>query len=144
MTGQRYYEQYHSANVGTADKVLLVSMLYERALMLAKNTGDQIVTKNMSGKAESISKLLAIISELMDSLDFEKGGQISINYNELYRFMFQQLIQINRNNDLKPLRVVVKILTDMKEGWDHVVKVHRSAQEQPVAPKQNRFHVVVR
>jgi len=146
---QQYYDQYHTTQVSTTDRVKIVLMLYERAIALTKKTGEQILAKNFVGKAESISKLLAIISGLMDALDFDQGKEIAVNFQKLYQFMFDQLLVLNRRAnpqkaDLKPLAVVLQILIDMKEGWEHVVKEHHAPPDQTTLAKQHLFHVVVR
>lgn len=139
---QQYYDRYQTAQVTTADKVLLVLMLYERAIALTKKADEQIRANDLMGKSESISKLLAIITGLMNALDFEKGKEIAVNFSKLYRFAFDQLIIANRKMDAKPLVGVLKIFMDMKEGWEHVVREHRNAPEHTMAAKQNLFHVV--
>ena len=59
-----------------------------------------------------------IITELLVGLDYERGGDIARNLNRLYNFVLRQLIGINSRRDTAVYGHLVKILSDLKDGWE--------------------------
>ena len=61
-----------------------------------------------------------IVSELMSSLNMEKGGEVAKNLKSLYAFMFSQLIEANMNKESKPVVTVIGLLKELREAWIHI------------------------
>lgn len=114
---------YQSQAVGTAGPLQLVLMLYDRAL--AAIARSEWALKNRErGSLELAHKELTraqdIVTELMLSLDHDKGGEISSSLNAIYQFCLDQLTQANLNKDASALPFVAKSLTDLREAWAHI------------------------
>ena len=70
----------------------------------------------------SIIKAQDIISELMVSLDFDKGGDIARNLFSLYIFMNRQLLDANVQKLIAPLRDVKGMLMELRAAWAAISK----------------------
>ena len=68
-----------------------------------------------------ISKAHAVIAELLSTLDFEVGGDLSRSLEALYRFMMDQLMEAHLGNKVKPIEDVLLLLSTLKEGWEGAV-----------------------
>ena len=64
-----------------------------------------------------IIKAQDIVTELMVSLDFDKGGQIAKNLFGLYLYMNRRLIEANIQKDTGILDEVKKLLTELRAAW---------------------------
>jgi flagellar protein FliS len=88
-----------------------------------------------------VNKTLAIISELLASLNFEIGGDVARNLEALYLFMIDHITNANLHNDPRPLEDTIKLLSTLKEGWDEAVAMERkrvareAAEQLPSTPQ---------
>ena len=70
----------------------------------------------------SIIKAQDIISELMVSLDFDKGGDIARNLFSLYIFMNRQLLDANVRKLIAPVKDVKGMLMELRAAWAAISK----------------------
>ena len=86
---QNGIQSYQKTNITTADPKKLVLMCYEGAISNLKNARGKYISKEYELKSKSIKKAHEIISLLMQSLDFEKGGNIAGSLEALYNYMLE-------------------------------------------------------
>ena len=111
------YVQYKQTQITTANRGQILIMLYEAAIRYVKKASLSIDNKDLAGKGVAIGKTHDIINELLNTLDFEAGGQIARDLERLYNFMTEQLIKSNMENSKDPLLSVEKNLITLLEGW---------------------------
>jgi flagellar protein FliS len=116
------YQAYQKTQVMTAKPENVLLLLYEGAIRFTKLAGQRMREKNVAEKGKNISKALAIISELMNTLDHEKGGQLSADLENLYMFMMDKLIDANIRNAPEECEVVEKLLSTLYTAWKDVVQ----------------------
>ncbi|MBI9097889.1 MAG: flagellar export chaperone FliS [Spirochaetaceae bacterium] len=110
---------YKQTSVKTASQGKLIVMLYDEAIKQMVIAEEELSKKKVKFDAvhNAISKAQDIVTELMASLDFEKGGEISQNLYNLYMFFNRQLVEANINKDTKKLIQVRKFMSDLREAW---------------------------
>jgi flagellar protein FliS len=113
--------EYKRTVIETTDKVQIVYMLYEGALNHLKIAKKKMESGDSIAKGIHISKATAIISELSNVLDMEKGGEISLNLRSLYEFVLQQLLQANLNNDIAAIDSSGQVIETLKSGWKEMM-----------------------
>ena len=64
-----------------------------------------------------VAKSLTSIYSLQVSLDFEKGGEISINLFQLYEFCRKQIIKAFAENDNSGLKKSLDALNEIISAW---------------------------
>jgi flagellar protein FliS len=119
---------YKETKVTTASQGQLIVMLYDEAvkqlnkaveLMNLDKTG-----KKDPGRIEIISKAILkaeeIITELMVSLDFEQGGEISKNLYSLYVWFNRELMEANISQDIHRILTVKDMLSDLRNVWNKI------------------------
>jgi flagellar secretion chaperone FliS len=123
MTAARNpFSAYQKTQVTTASNKHILVMLYEGAIKFVKLARTKMIAKDVAEKGKYISKTLAILSELMNTLDHEKGGQLAVDLENLYSFMIDKLIEGNIKNDPACLESVEKILLTLHVAWVDVTK----------------------
>ncbi|MEY3902504.1 MAG: hypothetical protein RL189_1810 [Pseudomonadota bacterium] len=115
------YRAYQKTQVTTAKPEKILLMLYEGAIKFNKLAILKMKEKNVAEKGKNISKTLAIVSELMNTLDHEKGGQLAADLENLYMFIMDKLIEANMYNKVEELEVVERLLTTLYTAWQDVV-----------------------
>lgn len=126
------YQQYHKTSVTTAKKEKILLMLYEGAIKFVRQAQVKMQKNEISAKGQLISKSTAILSELMNTLDFKVGGQLAVDLENLYIFMIDQLIEGNIHNDIERLKNVEKLLKILYSAWSEVINNPQAHQKDPV------------
>ena len=68
--GQSNFQRYRAVKIQTASPAQIMLMLYDGAIRFALIAKKKIEEKDYAAKGTYISKVQAIVSELMSSLDF--------------------------------------------------------------------------
>ena len=112
-------DSYKETQIKTATPGKLIVMLYEGAIKFI-NLAQEGMNKKHTGYekvSNYIIKTQDIVTELMVSLDFEKGGQIAKNLFGLYLYMNRRLIEANIQKDSNILGEVKELLSELRSAW---------------------------
>ncbi len=113
-------DRYRQMDLLTASPVLIVVKLYEGALCSARSARAHIEAGQILERIKAIDKVLAIVSELQSSLDFDQGGEIALQLHELYNFVTNQLLEANRSASTQAIDHAVNVLETLLEGWQQI------------------------
>jgi flagellar secretion chaperone FliS len=106
---------------GSVSQGNILLMLYDGAIRFVDLAKGQIEEGNRAAKEVSLGKAYAIISEFINSLDYEQAPDLCSNLQKIYEFMLAQLTQANTSMDAKPLDTVLCHLKDMRRTWSEAV-----------------------
>ena len=107
-------------NEGQAGQMLLT--LYDGAIRFVELAREQIRVGNSHSKEISLSKAYAIITEFMNSLDYDMAPDLCANLYNIYEFMLAQLVEANCNMNAEALDPVVDHLTILRDAWGQVIE----------------------
>ena len=109
---------YTNAKVmSTTDPLELVIMLYDGAIEFLEKAAIAANAHQTAVKIRYLDKSIAIIDELLNSLNPEVGGEVAENLMNLYLYMMQELTLANAQNDADKMRQVSSLLRQLREGW---------------------------
>ena len=119
---QRALNSYGSVQVVTgvasANNVQLIQMLFDGLIeSLAKAKG-HIVHGTIKEKSDALGRAGRIVVGLQGALDFNQGGDLAQNLNELYAYVTRRLFHINAHNDLEALDEVFTLMNDIRQAWN--------------------------
>lgn len=123
--------RYKQTAVTTASRGQLLLMLYEAAIQNVKKASVAIDQKNIAAKGQAIGKAHDIINELLNTLDFEVGGNIARDLERLYNYLTEQLVKANLNNSKETLQTIQKVLETLLDGWRGAVAQTNSPSAPP-------------
>jgi flagellar protein FliS len=121
------FDEYKRNKVITASGVELIIQLYDEVMnniRLAKpilTKGDKLSFEEIKTKNKALNKAVNVVTALADSLDMEKGGEISDNLSKLYEFINLRLLNANLNNDPVMLDEATRVLHELREAWIGIV-----------------------
>jgi flagellar secretion chaperone FliS len=114
---QSYGSVQVSTGVATADNVQLIQMLFDGLNeSLATATG-HIQNNAIEEKSKALARAGRIVVGLQGALDFERGGELAQNLNELYSYVTRKLFHVNAKNDLVALEEVKSLMNDIAQAW---------------------------
>jgi len=122
VSGNDPVQTYKEIQIKTANQIRLIVMLYDGAIRHVNLALDASAGGHRGYDVVNTHLVAAqdILSELMASLDFERGGTLAKNLFSLYTFMSRQLLDGNLRKDPAPLAVVKRLLTELREAWDEI------------------------
>ena len=122
MNARERGNAYKETQIKTANQIRLIVMLYDGAIRHLNLALDALGAKHRRFDEVNNHIIAAqdILSELMASLDFDKGGVLAKNLFSLYSFMNRRLLDGNLKKDPAPLVEVKKMLGDLREAWDEI------------------------
>jgi flagellar protein FliS len=134
VSGNDPVQTYKEIQIKTANQIRLIVMLYDGAIRHVNHALDASADGHRSYDVVNTHLVAAqdILSELMASLDFERGGTLAKNLFSLYTFMSRQLLDGNLRKDPAPLAVVKRLLTELREAWDEISS--KKGLEEKAAP----------
>ena len=119
--GAKEYGQVSlQTEVMEADPHKLIQLLLEGALTRLSMAKNFIEQENYEAKNEKIGRAIDIVCALQESLDHEKGGDVSGNLERLYDYMSRRLFDANRLNDVDIINEVMGLLLEVKTGWEGI------------------------
>lgn len=124
--------QYRSVSshglVADASPTRLVQIMFEHVLTnLATAQGCMARIKDnrpfteVTQKLNAMRRAIQLIGQLNQTLDMERGGQIAERLRSLYDYMLIRLTHANAYNDTRIVEEVVKLVREIKLGWDGIV-----------------------
>lgn len=124
-SGLRQYQEVRAAG-GTADASphRLIQLLFEGLLECLAAAHGHIERGEPAARGEAIGKAIAILGGLREALDFERGGELAANLEELYAYCERRLVEASRDNDRARLDEVAGLMRQIKEGWDAIAPGH--------------------
>lgn len=114
------YQQNSVAGVEDADPHHLVGKLLDGAIDRISQARGHLVHGNTAAKGVCISKAVAIIGELRDSLDHKVDPTFSQRLESLYEYVTRRLLFAQLNDDLRALDEATQLLAPVREGWQGI------------------------
>ena len=115
-----YQNAYKKASVNTLDQTKLIIMLYDGAIKNASFAVEHMKSGQIEKVHECLIKTKNIVTELMATLNMDKGGDIAKNLQSLYSYMFSQLIEANMNKKTEPVVIVIDLLKELRAAWTQI------------------------
>jgi flagellar protein FliS len=123
-------QHYRNQELMTASPARLVVMLYDRAIQSLNEAIKAIEDGDIQRRWKANKNANEIITHLAMTLNFEEGGQIALNLNDLYRFMLSTLVNVDVRNDPQAARDVIKLIEPLRASWDQLAKGMDTGQPQ--------------
>jgi flagellar secretion chaperone FliS len=105
------------AGVAAADPHGLIVMLMDGALERIALARGLMSHGGGGEKAQLLTRAVAIIDELRNSLNIKAGGTLAANLDALYEYMCTRLVQANSSNKPELLDEVSRLLNEIRAAW---------------------------
>ncbi|EKP0277410.1 flagellar export chaperone FliS [Aeromonas bestiarum] len=114
-----YTSQNLQAEMAVADPYRVIQLMLQGGIERLSQAKGAIERKDYEGKSIAISKSLAIINGLQDSLNLSYG-EIPENLFSLYEYMKSRLFDASRDMSSEPIDEVAILLGTIKSAWDSI------------------------
>lgn len=132
MYGKNAHATYQNVQITTTDRGRLLLMMYEGAIKFLKQSKAGLEEKDIAKFCRFLSKGQAIIAELMNTLDFEKGGTIARDLDRLYDFMLFYLSEANLYRDGERVTRVINLIEIIYSAYKEIIEGKKDQDISPV------------
>lgn len=131
MYNSKMLTAYKETSVKTASQGTLILMLYDEGIKRIEGavqllSGETVPATSIEQINNHILKAQEIVSELMASLNTEKGGQIANNLMAIYSYFYQQLLQANIKKDVALLKEILKMMRELRAAWQEAINAEEA------------------
>ena len=116
-------DAYRRTEVESRSPLELVVMLYDGANRYLSQARNAIERHDSRAKHEAISRALAVVSELQNTLNIEGGGEIATSLDSLYTFVSQALVDANVNDSVDHVDQALRVLVPLRDAWSQLATV---------------------
>ncbi len=111
------YQTYRQADVSTADQGKLILMVYDHCIKWIRKAEEELSGGKMERMARAVQRAQGGLTELMCTLNMERGGDIARNLFRLYDFYSRHLTNAIRDKSPRHLREVAHMMGRLREAW---------------------------
>jgi len=128
---QNKLNAYRETHIKTASQGQIIIMLYDEAIRQLDKAIEML--KEGSRRFDEVNNAVIrsqdMITELMVSLDFEKGGDIAQGLFNLYMFFNQHLMEANLKKDSNMMTTVRGHLNELRGAWNQILQKPGSGRQ---------------
>lgn len=115
-----YQQNSVAGGVESADPHQLVGMLLDGAMDRIAQARGHVQHGNVAAKGTCISKAVAIVGELRESLDHKVEPALSQRLESLYEYIIRRLLFAQLHDDVGALDEAARLLAPVREGWQGI------------------------
>lgn len=124
-----YQQNSAAGGVESADPHQLVGLLLDGALDRIAQARGHIQHGNVAAKGDCISRAVAIVGELRDSLDHKVDPTLSQRLESLYEYIIRRLLFAQLNDNQAALDEASRLLVPVREGWQGIRSTYLAQAE---------------
>jgi flagellar protein FliS len=112
--------QYQEVAVRSASPAQLVVLVYDHLLLQLRRARVAIEQDNVELRGASLEKARAALSELLVTLDHDRGGEISRQLSGVYAFLLAELVDIGLHPSTARLERVTAMLAELRDAFAQI------------------------
>ena len=120
MPMPRGADAYRRVEAESRSPIELVVMLYDGALRFVADARDAHQGQDLIRRARAVSRAMAIVAELQNTLNVRDGGAIAVELDRLYTYISSRLVAVNATGDAAALDEVTKLLLPLRDAWAQI------------------------
>ena len=114
--------KYKGVEVGTASPAQIVAMLCGGILRFVGEASAALETQDRARAGDRIGRAMAIVEELLATLDPTHAPELADNLIALYGFCKRRLFEANLSQNRQALDDVALAIIPLKEAWAEIAR----------------------
>jgi flagellar secretion chaperone FliS len=125
--------QYREMQVLSASPSRLTVLLFEHLEVVLRRTQTAIRSNQIELRVENLGRAREIVSELLGTLDLERGGDIALELSMLYAFLLSEMVDVGMRRDATHLGRLIGIVNTLSTAFALAATQLDTADAQPLA-----------
>lgn len=119
--------KYQEMQVLAASPGQLVLMVYDHLLVSLKRARLAMERGDIEQRCVQLEKVREALTELLVTLDLEKGGEIAAQLKGLYTFFLTELLDVGSRNDVARLDRIGAMVQELRGAFAQIAGTARGA-----------------
>ena len=119
-TASRSPAAYKQQSILTAPRGQLVVMLYDGCLRFLSQAAAAMRDGRHGEAGGRLTRAEAIVEELLETLDLDRGGEIASRLQGIYVFCLRRLIEARAEREPAIVEHVAELLAELRDAWAQV------------------------
>jgi flagellar protein FliS len=128
MSYPRQTSSYREMEILSASPERLVVIVFEQLVVNLERARIAMERNDIELRVVALRRARGLVSELLGTLDFERGGAIARQLSDLYQFMLVELVDVGMRGDLRTMKKLVSIASQLRDGFVGAAEQMVSAQ----------------
>jgi flagellar protein FliS len=120
LTSSAPTNAYLRTQVQSSTPLERVVMLYDAAIRALDGARESMTQHDLLARRAAISKLLAIVTELQNTLDLDRGGKIAQDLDRLYDFVLTRILDALTSQQPAGLDDARRVLVPLRDAWQAI------------------------
>jgi flagellar secretion chaperone FliS len=125
--------QYREMQVMSATPARLTVLLFEHLEVVLRRAQTAIRNEQIELRVTNLGRAREIVSELLGTLDLERGGEIAIDLSMLYGFLLAELVDVGIRRDAVRLGRLIGIVNTLSTAFATAEKLLEDAASPALA-----------
>ena len=117
MSYGRQAARYRETEVLTATPGQLVVLLYDHLLTSLRRARVAMEAREVEVQGECLEKARVVLTELLVTLDRDRGAEVAANLGALYSFLLGELVQVGIRGDVRRLDRVTNMIAELRDAF---------------------------
>jgi flagellar protein FliS len=123
MYGNTAHNVYAQNEINVESPTKLIEMMYEGVLRFNAQAKKAILDGDIEKRVYWTNRSIAIITELISSLDMDQEGTIAAYLQGLYNYEIQLLTEAGLENNVNKIDEVTNVFKGLLEAWRETTNV---------------------
>lgn len=124
-------DAYRRIEAQSRSPLELVVMLYDGALRFLAEAREAAGRNDLIARGHAMSRALAIVAELQNTLNLEEGGQVAAELDRLYLYINERLVDVTVKRDITAIDEAHALLSGLREAWAQAAVQAAGPQARP-------------
>ncbi len=111
---------YHRRALEGATPVGLIVLLYQAAVVSLRRGIAAMEAGDIEVRTQALNRVLALVGELKASLNYERGGEVALQFARFYQLADRLVMQASFQQDAQPLRDLLEPMVQIRDAWQQV------------------------
>lgn len=113
---------YRQVEAVSRSPLELVVMLYDGALARLTEADAAAVRGDLRARGIAVSKALAIVTSLQETLNVTAGGAVAAELDRLYTYSSERLLDVTLKQDVSGIQEVRRLLAQLRDAWHQIAQ----------------------
>lgn len=113
---------YRQVEAQSRSPLELVVMLYDGALARLTEASAAAARGDVRAQGTAVSKALAIITALQETLNLQAGGDVAAELDRLYTYASGRLVDVTLKGDIAAVHEVHHLLSGLRNAWHQIAQ----------------------
>ena len=114
------YQSYRQQQIEGAGPMGLVLLMYEALVQSLVRARKAIESEDYELRYEQSIRAMRALLELLDAIDYEKGGDLAGYLASMYIYMHDRLLEAQTGDLMNAIDEVLDLTQTLREGWQEV------------------------